>query len=82
MIQYGATEEETIIELRKQVSDSWKDINEEYLHPTPLAIPLLMRVLNLTRVIDVIYKSEDGYTHAGTVLKDYVGSLLIEPVPV
>ncbi|KAK9938417.1 hypothetical protein M0R45_015158 [Rubus argutus] len=80
MIQYGATEEETITEFRKQVSDAWKDINEECLHPTPVAMPLLMRVLNLTRVIDVVYKSEDGYTHAGTVLKDFVASLLIEPV--
>ena len=80
MIQYGATEEVTITEFRKQVCDAWKDINEECLHPTPVAMPLLMRVLNLTRVIDVVYKSEDGYTHAGTVLKDFVASLLIEPV--
>ncbi|XP_062011925.1 (-)-germacrene D synthase-like [Rosa rugosa] len=82
MKQYGATEEQTIIEFRKQVIDAWKDINEECLHPTPLEMPLLMRVLNLTRVIDVVYKSEDGYTHAGTILKDFVASLLIEPVPV
>ncbi|XP_040361608.1 (-)-germacrene D synthase isoform X2 [Rosa chinensis] len=82
MKQYGATEEQTIIEFRKQVSDAWKDINEECLHPTPLDMPLLMRVLNLTRVIDVLYKHEDCYTHAGTILKDFVTSLLIEPVPV
>lgn len=82
MIQYGATEEETITEFRKQVSDAWKDINEECLHPTPVAMPLLMRVQNLARVVDVIYKSEDGYTHAETVLKDFVVSLFIEPVPV
>nr|XP_011458432.1 PREDICTED: (-)-germacrene D synthase-like isoform X2 [Fragaria vesca subsp. vesca]XP_011458435.1 PREDICTED: (-)-germacrene D synthase-like isoform X2 [Fragaria vesca subsp. vesca] len=82
MIQYGATEEETIIEFRKQVSDAWKDINEECLHPTSVNMPLLMRVLNLTRVIDVLYKSEDGYTHAGTILKDFVASLLVDPVTV
>ncbi|XP_050369625.1 (-)-germacrene D synthase-like [Argentina anserina] len=82
MMQYGATEEDTIVEFRKQVSDAWKDINEECLRPTPLDMPLLMRVLNLTRVIDVVYKSEDGYTHAGTVLKDFVASLLIDPVTV
>ncbi|KAL6205530.1 hypothetical protein ACLB2K_022788 [Fragaria x ananassa] len=76
MTQYGATEEETIIEFRKQVSDAWKDINEECLHPTSLDMPLLMRIVNLTRVIDVVYKSEDGYTHAETILKDFVASLL------
>ena len=49
-------------------------------------MPLLMRILNLARVIDVVYKDEDGYTHAGVVLKDFVSSkmathMLIEPVP-
>jgi hypothetical protein len=34
-----------------------------------------------TRVIDVIYKDEDGYTHAEIVLKDFVASLLVDPVP-
>ena len=45
-------------------------------------MPILMRVLNLARVIDVIYKNEDGYTHSGTVLKDFVTSMLIDPVPI
>ncbi|KAL5546747.1 hypothetical protein UlMin_006434 [Ulmus minor] len=82
MKQYGGTEEEAINELRKQVSNAWKDINEECLYPNSVPMPLLIRVLNLTRVIDVVYKDEDGYTHAGIVLKDFVASLLIDPVPV
>lgn len=44
---------------------------------------ILMRVLNLTRIIDVIYKEEDGYTHADVILIDHsVSSLLIDPVPI
>jgi (-)-germacrene D synthase len=38
-------------------------------------------MLNLARVIDVVYKDEDGYTNAGTALKDLVSALLIDPVP-
>jgi hypothetical protein len=76
MIQHGATEE-----LRKQVTNAWKDINEECLYPTTVPMPLVMPILNLARVIDVIYKDEDGYTNAGVVLKDFVASLLVEPVP-
>ncbi|KAJ4726169.1 Sesquiterpene synthase [Melia azedarach] len=82
MKQHGATEEEACNELQKQVTTAWKVINEECLRPTSVPTPLLMRILNLTRVIDVIYKDEDGYTHAGVVLKDYVSSLLINPVPI
>ncbi|TXG46287.1 hypothetical protein EZV62_028215 [Acer yangbiense] len=82
MNQHGATEEETCNEFRKQVRSAWKDINEECLLPTVVPMPLLTRVLNLARVIDVVYKDEDGYTHAGVILKDFVASLLINPVPI
>ncbi|GMY31369.1 (-)-germacrene D synthase-like, partial [Fagus crenata] len=81
MAQHGATEEEAVKEFRKQVTNAWKDINEECLYPTTLPMPLLTRILNLARVIDVVYKDEDGYTHAGVVLKDFVASMLIDPVP-
>lgn len=43
--------------------------------------PILMGILNLTHAIDVIYKYEDGYTHVGIVLKDFVVSLLVNPMP-
>ena len=48
--------------------------------PTAIPMPLLMRVLNLARVIDVIYKEGDGYTHVGKE-KNNVASVLIDPVP-
>ncbi|KAL5804320.1 hypothetical protein ACOSQ3_031120 [Xanthoceras sorbifolium] len=81
MKQHGATEEETRNEFRIRVINAWKDINEECLLPTAVSMPLLTRVDNLARVIDVLYKDEDGYTHAGVIMKDFVASLLINPVP-
>ncbi|KAJ6753640.1 hypothetical protein OIU79_026469 [Salix purpurea] len=81
MKQHGTTEQETVHEFRKQVSHAWKDVNEECLFPTAVPMPILTRILNLARVIDVVYKEEDGYTHAGTALNDFVSSLLIDPVP-
>ncbi|KAL4619300.1 hypothetical protein ACB092_06G069100 [Castanea dentata] len=81
MAEHGGTEEEAINEFCKQVTDAWKDINKECLYPTTVPMPILMGILNLARVIDVIYKDEDGYTHAGIVLKDLVSSMLIDPVP-
>ena len=55
-------------------------INEECLVPIVVPMPILMRVVNLARVINVIYRYEDGYTHSGTVLKDFVTSMLIDSV--
>lgn len=79
MKQHSATKEEAVQEFKKWVVSAWKDINEECLYPTSVPMHVLTRILNLARVIDVVYKNEDGYTHAG-VLKDFVSSLLVDPV--
>ncbi|CAB4319991.1 unnamed protein product [Prunus armeniaca] len=44
-------------------------------------MPVLKRVLNLTRVADLLYKGEDGFTRVGKVTKDSVASVCINPVP-
>ncbi|CAL5405701.1 unnamed protein product [Camellia sinensis] len=69
MKQYGASEEEALVELQKRVTNGWKDINQECLCPTAVPMPLLLRVVNLARVINVLYKDKDGYTDSGTKLK-------------
>ncbi|KAI5333508.1 hypothetical protein L3X38_023639 [Prunus dulcis] len=79
--QYGVPEQEVLDIFNKQVKDLWKDINKEFLRPTDVPMPVLMRVLNLTGVVDLLYKGEDGCTHDGKVMKDSVASLLIEHVP-
>ncbi|GFS29269.1 terpenoid cyclases/Protein prenyltransferases superfamily protein [Actinidia rufa] len=82
MKQHGATEEEAVTELYEQVTNAWKDINAECLYSTKVPMPLLVRVLNLARVINVLYKDEDGYTHSGTRTKNFVTSVLIDSVPI
>ncbi|ONI12902.1 hypothetical protein PRUPE_4G190700 [Prunus persica] len=81
MKEYGATEEEANIELSKQVNNAWKDINETCIQNTTIPMPLLLRILNLARVVEVLYKHGDGFTHAGIFLKDSEVSLFVEPVP-
>lgn len=81
MKQYGVSEQETLVEFNKRIVDSWKDINEGFQRPTPVPMAVLNRVLNLTRVDDLIYKRGDAFTHIGKVLKDSIASLFIDPVP-
>ncbi|KAF3949148.1 hypothetical protein CMV_024945 [Castanea mollissima] len=81
MKQHGVSEQVVHDEFNRQVANAWKDINEECIRPTVVPMPLLMRVLNLARVIDVIYKEGDGYTHVGKEMKDNVASVLIDPIP-
>lgn len=71
-----------MIELNKLVSNAWTDINEEWLNPTTIPRQLLLLILNFARANEVIYKYEDGFTHAEIVLKDSIVSLFVEPVAV
>ncbi|KAF7849261.1 hypothetical protein BT93_L1036 [Corymbia citriodora subsp. variegata] len=81
MKEHGMSEQEAEKELRKRVNDAWKDTNEEFLRPTAVPTPILTRVLNLSRAMDVLYSDGDNYTHSGTKLKDYVTLLFVSPLP-
>jgi hypothetical protein len=80
MKQYGVSVEEEVYTLfHNEIADAWKDINQEFLKLTAVSMPLLERVLNLAHAMDVIYKEDDGYTNAH-LIKDYVASLIINPL--
>ncbi|KAL6315892.1 hypothetical protein AAG906_013236 [Vitis piasezkii] len=75
MKQYGVSEEQVYSEFQKQIENAWLDINQECLKPTAVSMPLLARILNLSRTMDVIYKEQDSYTHVGKVMRDNIASL-------
>ncbi|ONI13027.1 hypothetical protein PRUPE_4G198500 [Prunus persica] len=80
MKQYGVSDEQEIIDVfNKKIVDSWKDINEEFLRPTSMPMRILERIVNLTRVVDLLYKKYDAYTHGGKVMNDCIASYLIDP---
>ncbi|XP_031097340.1 (-)-germacrene D synthase-like [Ipomoea triloba] len=80
MKQYEKSKEETFIEFQERVSNAWKDINQECLKSTALPMSILIRVVNLARVIDLMYKDGDAYTHSATELKAIITSVLIDPI--
>ncbi|KAK9137637.1 hypothetical protein Sjap_008231 [Stephania japonica] len=82
MKEYGASKQEACNEINKMVEEAWKDVNEGCLtRSTVIPRPLLMAILNLTRVVLVIYKyEEDTYTHSDTRMKENVAILFIDPI--
>ncbi|XP_022871311.1 beta-caryophyllene synthase-like, partial [Olea europaea var. sylvestris] len=60
MNEKGVSKEEAFTELQNLVTIAWKDINQECLHPTVMPMAILMRVVNLARVIDLLYRDGDG----------------------
>nr|WNI01944.1 terpene synthase [Psidium guajava] len=77
----GISEQEAKEELQKRIVDAWKDTNEELLRPIEVPTSILTRMLNLSRVMYVLYSDGDNYTHSGTNLKDYATSLYVNPLP-
>ncbi|KAK5786676.1 hypothetical protein PVK06_041316 [Gossypium arboreum] len=49
-----------------------KDINEDFLKPTAAPTSALNRILNLARVIDLLYTGEDAYTQVGESAKSSI----------
>ncbi|CAN7078497.1 unnamed protein product, partial [Brassica oleracea var. botrytis] len=61
--QFGVSKEQAVEGIETLLSDAWKDMNEELMRPHSCPFPLLMRIFNLSRVIDVFYRYQDCYTH-------------------
>ncbi|PWA48782.1 terpenoid cyclases/protein prenyltransferase alpha-alpha toroid [Artemisia annua] len=80
MKQSDASEEHVYDMFRKKVEDAWKEINLESLMCKDVSMPLIMRVINLARVIEVLYKYKDNFTHVDEELVKHIKSLLIEPM--
>ncbi|KAK9209507.1 hypothetical protein WN944_001874 [Citrus x changshan-huyou] len=60
----------------EKIENAWKDINEEFMRPTVVPMPLLERVLNFACLMDVLYKNVDSHTNS-TSPSNSVCSLLL-----
>ena len=82
ILENGVSEEEACRELNKQVEDAWKDLNAAFFDPQSPPMPLLLRVLNFARVVELLYKAgDDGFTDSINT-KRYLVSLLVDPVQI
>ncbi|KAI3668963.1 hypothetical protein L6452_40180 [Arctium lappa] len=77
---FGVSENEAIDELKKMIENAWKDINEGCLKPREVSMDLLAPILNLARMIDVVYRYDDGFTFPGKTLKEYINLLFVGPI--
>lgn len=78
MMEHNVSMELARKKIKELVEESWKDLNEEWLK-TDNAQPkeLLVRILNLARTMEFLYKQDDAYTNSHTI-KDTINSLFVE----
>ncbi|KAL2242564.1 vetispiradiene synthase 3 [Sesamum indicum] len=83
MKENRVTKEEAVNKLFEMATNAWKDINEGCLRPSSYSRDVLIRILNLERIIDVTYKNnEDGYTRPEKVLKPHIVALFVNPIEI
>ncbi|CAI9088756.1 OLC1v1023179C3 [Oldenlandia corymbosa var. corymbosa] len=82
MMQYGVSKEEAILELEKEITNAWKDVNQEWLLGSASGVSkiVLERIFNLARITYLTYKKEDWYTNSFSVTKDVIKSVLVDPI--
>lgn len=82
MRQHGVKEEVAREEFGRRVDGCWKDINEMMMKPYVMPKPLLTQILNECRIVDVIYKGEDGYTFSNNNMKTNISHILTDHIPI
>ncbi|XP_077249835.1 beta-cubebene synthase-like isoform X2 [Tasmannia lanceolata] len=82
MKEHICTELEACEKLREMVYVAWKDLNQECIKPTIIPRPLIIRIVNLVRVIEVLYQYRDGYTDSKHETKERITLVLVDPIPI
>ncbi|KAI3499040.1 hypothetical protein L1887_34832 [Cichorium endivia] len=75
--EFDVTKEHVYDLFKEKVENAWKEINRESLMCKDVPIPIIMRTINLARVIEVLYKYEDNFTHVGEEARNLIKSLMI-----
>ncbi|TXG67920.1 hypothetical protein EZV62_009195 [Acer yangbiense] len=81
MNDYGLSMEEITEKFNLIFENAWKDINQECLKPTPVSMEILLRIVNLARLVEVTYKDGDGFTHPQH-FKAMISTLFIDEIPI
>ncbi|KAK1433294.1 hypothetical protein QVD17_10204 [Tagetes erecta] len=82
MNEYDVTEQHVYDLFNKKVEEAWKEMNLESLSCKDVEMPVIMRVINLARVMDVLYKNTDHFTHVDDELINHIKSLVVDAIAI
>ncbi|KAM0017086.1 putative lyase [Helianthus debilis subsp. tardiflorus] len=81
MKTFGVSENVAVEAIKNIVENGWKDLNEGCLKPREVPMEILAGFVNLTRMVDVFYKYNDGLTFPENMFKEYITLLFCVSVP-
>ncbi|KAK9066880.1 hypothetical protein SSX86_014203 [Deinandra increscens subsp. villosa] len=80
MKEYDVSEQHVHDLFNERVEEAWKEMNHEFLRCKDVEMPVIMRVINLARVMDVLYKNTDHFTHVDDELINHIKSLVVDAI--
>ncbi|XP_006358819.1 germacrene C synthase-like [Solanum tuberosum] len=78
MKEYGVSKQEARVEARKELTNAWKDMNEEFLRSSEVPTFVLEQVINFARLA-YIFKEGD-FINTRSEFKNMITLLFVEPV--
>ncbi|KAK8548644.1 hypothetical protein V6N13_054578 [Hibiscus sabdariffa] len=81
MKQYKVSRNEAVRAFRAKIADRWKDVNEDFMRPTVVPMPVRRAALNYLRIVAFAYKDNDGYTRPQISFRQVITKVLIDPIP-
>lgn len=82
MDEHGVSLDVALATFQEWADCALKDLNQGILRPTPVPREVLLRILNLNRIVYVTYQfNQDGYTNPEKVLKPHMYAVLVHPIP-
>jgi hypothetical protein len=79
MKEYKTTKDQASEALWDRAENAWKSMNYEYMTLASVPAQLLIRTINLARMMETMYKNIDGYTDS-EILREWISVLLDEPI--
>ncbi|KAI3513625.1 hypothetical protein L1887_20961 [Cichorium endivia] len=78
MKEFDVAKEHVYDLFKEKVENAWKEINQESLMCKDVSMPIIMRTINLARVIEILYKYQDNFTHVGEEVRNHIKSLMLQ----
>ncbi|KAG5601130.1 hypothetical protein H5410_032500 [Solanum commersonii] len=79
--EYEVSKEEAYVEIRKMVTNAWKDINKEFLFHKEVPFFVLELGLNFAQLVDTTFGAgHDEYTSPKSETKKMLSLLLVESI--
>ncbi|MFS7973245.1 putative alpha-isocomene synthase [Helianthus anomalus] len=80
MKEHDVTEQHVHDLFNEKVEEAWKEMNLESLRCKDVEMPVITRVINLARAMDVLYKNKDHFTHVDEELINHIKSLVVDAI--